>query len=141
VAATDQFAPVLPRCAPYVYGPASTLAAIWFTHSEATAEKVAWVRQAAGERFAGLELHALAPFVAVTDAPGRAAEQIAQQWRIANVMSPAALLASPHALIGSEDGIVEALHERRERYRISYVTVFAPAMETFAPVVARLTGR
>jgi hypothetical protein len=36
---------------------------------------------------------------------------------------------------------VTALQERRERYGVSYVTVFEPALEAFAPVAARLAGR
>ena len=57
------------------------------------------------------------------------------------VLSVDALLASPMALIGTEDRISETLRERRERWGISYVTVFPEAIEAFAPVVARLSGR
>jgi hypothetical protein len=34
----------------------------------------------------------------------------------------------------------ETLRERRERYGISYLTVFERDMEAFAPVVAQLAG-
>jgi hypothetical protein len=54
--------------------------------------------------------------------------------------SSEAILASPHALIGTIDQIVEDLQERRERYGISYVTVFAEQIDAFSPVVARLAG-
>jgi alkanesulfonate monooxygenase SsuD/methylene tetrahydromethanopterin reductase-like flavin-dependent oxidoreductase (luciferase family) len=64
-----------------------------------------------------------------------AAWGLVEHWRVDE------LLASPHALIGSEDRIVERVQDLRERYGISYVTVFVPAMEAFAPVVARLAGR
>ena len=107
----------------------------------ATAQNVAWVRAAAGERFAALELHTLVPFVAVTDEPESAAAAMLVDWGLTEVWGVEELLASPHALIGTEDQIVGWLQERRERYGISYVTVFAPAMEPFAPVVGRLTGR
>ena len=50
------------------------------------------------------------------------------------------VLVSPHTLIGTEGKIVTVLKERRQRYGISYVTVFAPALEALAPVVRRLTG-
>jgi hypothetical protein len=43
------------------------------------------------------------------------------------------VLGSPYYLIGS----VVAL---RERHGVSYLTVFPPDVETFAPVVARLAG-
>jgi hypothetical protein len=36
--------------------------------------------------------------------------------------------------------MVDALHERRERHGISYVVVPEPALDDFAPVVARLAG-
>jgi hypothetical protein len=49
-------------------------------------------------------------------------------------------LVSPQTLIGTEDEIVTSLKERRQRYGVSYVTVFAPALEAFAPIVRRLTG-
>ena len=108
---------------------------------EATARKVAWVREAAGERFAAPELHMLAPFVAVTDEPRQAAAEMLQAWGIADGMSVDELMATPHALIGSKEQIVEGLEERRARYGISYVSVFAPDAEAFAPIAARLAGR
>jgi probable F420-dependent oxidoreductase len=107
---------------------------------EATDEKVAWVRAAAGARWDDLELHTLAPFVAVTDDPPRAAETFLADWGAADALSVDALLASPHTLIGSEDRIIEILRERRARWGISYVTVFPEAIEAFSPVVARLAG-
>jgi hypothetical protein len=44
-------------------------------------------------------------------------------------------------LIGSVNQIIEDLQARRERWGISYFTVFEPYMEAFAPVVAQLGGR
>jgi probable F420-dependent oxidoreductase len=111
------------------------------TTPEATAQKVAWVREAAGERFPALELHMLVPFVAVTDEPEPVAAAMLADWGLSELWRVEQLLASPHALIGTEDQIAGWVQERRERYGISYVTVYAPAMEAFAPVVARLAGR
>ena len=108
---------------------------------EATDEKVAWVRAAAGPRWDDLELHTLVPCVAVTDDPRRAAQGFIDRWGMAGALCVDELLASPMALIGSEDRIVEALAERRERYGISYLSVFPEAIEAFAPVVARLASR
>jgi hypothetical protein len=42
--------------------------------------------------------------------------------------------------VGTVEEICETLRERRERYGISYLTVFERDMEAFAPVVARLAG-
>jgi len=107
----------------------------------ATDRKVTWVREAARERFGRLELHTLAPFVALTTEPRTAAEAMMPDWGVADRVGVNELLATPHALLGTEDQVVEGLRARRERYGISYVTVFQPAMEVFAPVVARLAGR
>jgi alkanesulfonate monooxygenase SsuD/methylene tetrahydromethanopterin reductase-like flavin-dependent oxidoreductase (luciferase family) len=44
-------------------------------------------------------------------------------------------------LLGTVDEIVRQLQERRERYGFSYITVFEPMLETFAPVVKELSGQ
>jgi hypothetical protein len=44
-------------------------------------------------------------------------------------------------LIGTRDEMVQALLERRQRFGLSYFTVFEPALDAIAPVVARLKGR
>lgn len=108
---------------------------------DAVAEKVAWVREAAGARFADLELHALVLLVAVTDRPLEAAEDALRTQGLTGQMSAADLLARPQTLLGSVAGIIEAVQERRERYGLSYLTVSDGAMEAFAPVVAALAGR
>lgn len=107
---------------------------------EATAQKIAWVREAAGERFTDLELHWLVPFVAITDAPHDAAAAMLGAWGVADRVDVEQFLTSPHVLIGTEEAIVAAVQERRDRYGVSYLSVFAHAMETFAPIVARLQG-
>ncbi len=50
------------------------------------------------------------------------------------------VLALPFELIGTIEQIIEDLIERRERYGISYITVFDKYMHDFAPVVERLAG-
>jgi probable F420-dependent oxidoreductase len=101
------------------------------------AEQVAWVREAAGERFGDLELAALVWEVVVSDDPRAAAEEIA----LPQGVTPEHVLASPYYLVGSIDGIVERLVTLRERYGVSYYTVFPRDVEAFAPVVAQLAGR
>lgn len=100
------------------------------------AEKVAWVREAAGERFEQLELSALIWGVAVGTHPEDAAAEIART----RGMPVDEVLASPYFLIGSVEGIVERVQELRERFGLSYFTIFPRDMEAFAPVVARLAG-
>ncbi|HLH24801.1 MAG TPA: TIGR03621 family F420-dependent LLM class oxidoreductase [Chloroflexota bacterium] len=103
---------------------------------EALARKIAWVRQAAGERFAALELNLLALATAVTPDRRAAAAQVASRFG-----APVDLvLATPHLLLGTIDEIAAQLQSTRARYGISYVVVFEDVMDAFAPVVARLAG-
>lgn len=103
---------------------------------EATTAKVDLIRTAAGERFAGLELQVRVHVAVVSDDRAGMAEALAPALGI----SPAAALASPHALAGTVDQICADLVERRERWGISYLGVSVDAMDALAPVVARLAG-
>lgn len=102
----------------------------------ATDEKVGWIRAAAGERFDALELQVRVHLASITDDRRGLAEAVGPAFG----MTPEEALVSPHALAGYLDEIVEQCQERRERYGISYVTVGLDALESFAPVVARLAG-
>lgn len=103
---------------------------------EALARKVGWVRAAAGDRFARLELALLFQRSAVTDRPQAAAAELAPAFGL----TAEQVLASTEFALGSVDQIVERLCRLRAEYGISYVTVFPDAAEAFAPVVARLAG-
>jgi len=105
--------------------------------ADATAEKVRWVREAAGARFPELELEIGAYFTFVTDAAAATAAGMGK----ALGLSADEMLRHPHALIGSVDAICEELERRREATGISYVTVNDNALAAFAPVVARLAGK
>jgi probable F420-dependent oxidoreductase len=105
--------------------------------AEGTDERLRWIRDAAGDRFAGLELNALVQRVIVTDDRATTADQLAAQWQ---PLTGADVLASPFVLLGTVDEIVETLRVRRARWGISYYVVFEAMMEAFAPVVARLAG-
>ena len=105
--------------------------------ADATAEKVAWVKAAAGARFAKLELEIGAYFTFVQEG----AEAIAAGMGSAMGLSKDEMLRHPHGLFGTADRVVEELERRRAQYGISYVTVGDAAMEAFAPVVARLAGK
>jgi probable F420-dependent oxidoreductase len=98
-------------------------------------EQVAHVRRAAGDRFDQLELNALMQHVAVTDNPRDAIEQFI--GRLPYSVDDA--FDSPYLLVGSHDAIADALHERRERFGVSYYVVFERAMDDIAPVIERLT--
>ncbi len=90
-------------------------------------EKVAWIREAAGERFAHLELSQTAYYLAITDSPVPVDRQSG---------------APPFEPISmSIEQATEHLLERRERYGFSYIQLYGGQMENFAPVVARLAGK
>jgi len=99
-------------------------------------QKIEWVRAAAGARFDSLELHALIQAVAVSDQRTHAADQLASRFSVGRDL----VLETPYVLLGTIDEICETVRERRERYGISYLTVFERDMETFAPVVERLVS-
>jgi len=105
--------------------------------ASATAEKIGWIREAAGDRFADLELEIGAYFTFVQDG----ADAIAEGLGRAMGLSKDEMLDHPHGLFGSVDAICETLEARRERLGVSYVTVPDNALDAFAPVVARLAGR
>jgi probable F420-dependent oxidoreductase len=105
--------------------------------AECTAEKVAWVKEAAGERYDDIELEIGAYFTFVSDQGSTVSEGMAAAFGL----SGDEMRAHPHGLFGTPEEIVEELERRRELYDISYVTVNDIAMEDFAPVVAKLAGR
>ncbi len=107
---------------------------------EATDQKVAWVREAAGDRCPHIELQIIVAFVVITNDAHTAAEQTISSWGLNETMTSKDMLETPHGLIGTEEHIIELLQERRERFGISYITVLDSAIDDFAPIVARLAG-
>lgn len=100
-----------------------------------TTQKVGWVREAAGDRFADIELHALVGFCMFTDDPMSIAGAMAGPFGI----TAEEALHVPVLLMGTVDSMVEELQRRREEWGFSYVTIEGP-WEEFAPVVSRLAG-
>jgi probable F420-dependent oxidoreductase len=94
-----------------------------------------WVRAAAGDRFASLELQ-IAAFAVMVVGSRRAALRSATMLGFPGDEA----LDIPVLLIGTEDELCERLIERREKWGFSNVVVPGESMEVFAPVVARLTG-
>ncbi|NUU23529.1 MAG: TIGR03621 family F420-dependent LLM class oxidoreductase [Streptomycetaceae bacterium] len=107
------------------------------TPVEEAEHRYAVVREAAGNRIGALETESSPFFTRDTDDPAAAAEKVARRLGV----DPAGLLDHPNVLIGSVDEIVDRLHERRERFGANYISVQQSETESFAPVVARLTGR
>jgi probable F420-dependent oxidoreductase len=110
-------------------------------------EKVRWIHEAAGERSAELELNTLVQHVRVTDNRRQGVEEILAAYAsappdvVVNVpRSTEEILEAPYCLIGTVAQIVEQLQERRDRYGISYITVWGGYTEALAPVIERLAG-
>ncbi|MGE2712460.1 TIGR03621 family F420-dependent LLM class oxidoreductase [Mycolicibacterium litorale] len=84
-------------------------------------DRIAVVRDAAGDRFDRIELQGLIQAVVVTDDRAAAAADLAEA--IGGV-APADLLDSPFVLIGTHEQMADMLADRRERFGVSYWTVF-----------------
>jgi probable F420-dependent oxidoreductase len=107
------------------------------TPREEAARRVGYARAAAGDRFSDLDVESSPYFTAVTDDADRALGRAA-----ATVGADADVLRDhPNVLIGSPDAIVERLEARRAGLGINYVTIQQSEIESFAPIVDRLTGR
>lgn len=91
-------------------------------------QKIAWIKESAGERFADLELSQTVYDLEITDSGTPLPAQI-EGWFV--------LKRRPM----STEQAVASLLEQRERYGFSYLQVSAQQMENFAPVVARLAGK
>ena len=103
------------------------------------AQKVEWVRQAAGERFPALELNmVISPIF--TEQRQQKAEQLVLErgWSSVGVER---VLEMPSVFIGTPDHIAEEMWRRREQYGFSYYVVSDAHMEAFAPVVSSLAGK
>ena len=98
------------------------------------AERIAWIREAAGSRFDQIELNL--NLMAVGQQVPR---YVAMQMNLtAEGLARAGAVA---ALTGTTDEMVDTLQRRREKFGISYLAVSDELMEALAPVVERLAGR
>jgi probable F420-dependent oxidoreductase len=103
---------------------------------ERTREKVAWVKEAAGERFEELELNALIGFIMITDEADGIFEAMAPHFGV----SKEDVRHVPLALLGTLDEMVEELQWRRAEYGISYWSIESDSWEALGPVVSKLAG-
>ncbi|HJV09597.1 MAG TPA: TIGR03621 family F420-dependent LLM class oxidoreductase [Acidimicrobiales bacterium] len=103
----------------------------------ATAEKVGWVREAAGDRFDDLELSYTAYLTMVTDDR----ETVAAGLGVGFGLDGEQVLAMPNFAIGTATQIADELERRRDELGLSYVVVGGECHEAMAPVVERLAGR
>lgn len=98
-------------------------------------QKVAWVRDAAGDR--DIELSSLTLALAFTDDKATAAERIAGLFGVTTER----ILDTPAVLIGSPGEIADTLRARRERWGFSYPVLQTPDdWDSAVAVVSELTG-
>lgn len=99
------------------------------------AERITFVRDASGERFADLELN-----IAITGVPTDSSG--VPDLTLTRAYEPTAsdeqLLALPTVLTGTPRDIADTLRMRRERYGLTYFTVQDYHAEYFAKVIAEL---
>jgi probable F420-dependent oxidoreductase len=100
----------------------------------ALAERIGWLREAAGNRFARLELN-----VNLMAVGQQVPQYVSRQLGLS--ATDLARVDSAAALVGTIDEMCSTLLRRRETLGISYVMVADELMEALAPVVARLAGR
>ncbi|MBO2446274.1 LLM class F420-dependent oxidoreductase [Actinomadura barringtoniae] len=103
--------------------------------AEQAAERVAFVREHAGERADELEWNVLVQRVVVTRDRRAAAEEMAAMMPNLGVEE---ILETPFLLIGTEAEIAEQIRAARERFGFSYFTVHGPFLDVFGPVIERL---
>ncbi|MFM7069606.1 MAG: TIGR03621 family F420-dependent LLM class oxidoreductase [Actinomycetes bacterium] len=99
-------------------------------------ERIGWLRTAAGDRFADLEICALAFLADLTDNVAERTHGLPEHFGVA----PNDLLDAPAAVLGSVEQIANTLAFRRERWGVSYYVFQGEAAVRMAPVVERLAG-
>ena len=110
---------------------------------EATREKIEWIREAAGPRFAEIELNTYPSFrpASVTNEPKKAAEELLARLNkdADSGVTVDELLDSPHVFIGTVDQLVAKFTRLRDELGISNIMV-GSGIDDFAPIVERLAG-
>src|SRR5437660_1533962 len=89
-------------------------------------QKIAWIKEAASERFADLELSQTIYDMMITDSG-------------TDLSTQAGGPPIPKRPMSTEQAVAHLL-EQRDRYGFSYLQVYEGQVENFAPVVARLAG-
>ncbi|HVU71630.1 MAG TPA: TIGR03621 family F420-dependent LLM class oxidoreductase [Mycobacteriales bacterium] len=102
----------------------------------ATTRKLGWVKEAAGDRYADLEITMLCGFAMETDDVAPVANGMANMFGV----TPEEALHVPVMLIGTIDAMCDELRRRREEWDVSYIVFEAGTWERMGEVVSRLAG-
>lgn len=102
---------------------------------DALAERIAFVRNASGERFDELELN-----IAITAMPidESGVPDLSITRRFLPNLTDEQLLRTPGVLSGSTDDIADEIRRYRDTYDVTYIIVQQPHAEAFAKVIAQL---
>ena len=106
---------------------------------EHLSQQIEGLAAAAGERFDQIELAGIVWLVPENN-PAAAQTTAAMLRRFGLDLETAIANKAPNVLVGSTEGMIEQIQERRERFGLSYTVVGVQNAETFAPVVQRLAG-
>jgi len=107
---------------------------------DATTQQIAWIREAAGDRFSQIEIGNFVIGGVRTQSEQQLDPRIAAAFRSRTTgeqQPPQGI----YTLVGSVDQICEQMQANRERFGLSYISILEQDLETFAPVVARLSGK
>jgi probable F420-dependent oxidoreductase len=114
----------------------------------AVQKKVDYIRSAAEQRFAQIELNMTVREMRITSDRRATARELLNAWsnspaRLANVerLSEDDVLDSPHIAIGTTQQIVEQFELARERWGFNYLEVSSSDADAVAPVMDALNGR
>ncbi|MCU1426623.1 MAG: putative F420-dependent oxidoreductase, family, partial [Actinomycetia bacterium] len=115
---------------------AVTADAVHTSLAEETAQKIAWVKEGAGDRFDDIELQIRYFLCTITDNAQKLAEAVAPGFGI----SPEEVQTSGVALIGTVEQMINELQRRRDTWGVSNIVIGDDMLDGFAPVVAKLAG-
>ncbi|MFH5208547.1 LLM class F420-dependent oxidoreductase [Antrihabitans spumae] len=115
---------------------------------EKTIERVDLIRQAAGDRFADIELNWAITTIVITDDREQIAEMALQaldkgfppNMEVDVKLGVEDILTSPYIAIGTFEEIADQIRNTRAKTTMSYVGVFPTQMDAFAPVIPLLRG-
>lgn len=109
----------------------------------AAEEKVAWIREAAGDRFDRIELNTYpsgGPLLVTANATAPAQERVDRLRRLTGVeLTTTEILESPHVFIGSVGELVDKIQALRARLGIS--SFMLGEIDAAIPIVEQLAGK
>jgi probable F420-dependent oxidoreductase len=106
---------------------------------DATDAKIALVRKVAAAAGRDPELHLVAYWAEIADDVEAAVDRQIQKTGMP--ISPAEVVTSPHCLIGPLGAVRERLHELRERWGITYISIHDRNADGCTALVETMTGR